>query len=69
MIGCLRKRVRKQPIIVLEVWVGDLVKFYNLEARPLWTMPDSYGSKRVWMENKNKQHQHCIEILNNSWHL
>ena len=32
MIGCLRTRVRKQPIIVLYFESEPLLKFYNLEA-------------------------------------
>ena len=34
MIGCLRTRVRKQPIIALYFESEDALKFYNLEA---WT--------------------------------
>ena len=33
MIGCLRTRVRKQPIIVLYFEFETVHKFYNLEAR------------------------------------
>ena len=33
MIGCLRTRVRKQPIIALYFEFGIVLKFYNLEAR------------------------------------
>ena len=33
MIGCLRTRVRKQPIIVLYFKFKNKLKFYNLEAR------------------------------------
>ena len=33
MIGCLRTRVRKQPIIVLYFEFENELKFYNLEAR------------------------------------
>ena len=32
MIGCLRTRVRKQPIIALYFEVENELKFYNLEA-------------------------------------
>ena len=32
MIGCLRTRVRKQPIIVLYVESETVLKFYILEA-------------------------------------
>ena len=34
MIGCLRTRVRKQPIIALYFESENELKFYNLEARP-----------------------------------
>ena len=33
MIGCLRTRVRKQPIIALYFESETVFKFYNLEAR------------------------------------
>ena len=33
MIGCLRTRVRKQPIIALYFEFENELKFYNLEAR------------------------------------
>ena len=33
MIGCLRTRVRKQPIIALYFGSETVLKFYNLEAR------------------------------------
>ena len=33
MIGCLRTRVRKQPIIALYFEFETIVKFYNLGAR------------------------------------
>ena len=33
MIGCLRTRVRKQPIIALYFESETVLKFYNLEAR------------------------------------
>ena len=33
MIGCLRTRVRKQPIIALYFESEPVLKFYNLEAR------------------------------------
>ena len=32
MIGCLRTRVRKQPIIALYFEFETVLKFYNLEA-------------------------------------
>ena len=39
MIGCLRTRVRKQPIIVLYFDSENDLKFYNLEARANVTLP------------------------------
>ena len=33
MIGCLRTRVRKQPIIALYFDPEPVLKFYNLQAR------------------------------------
>ena len=35
MIGCLRTRVRMQPIIALYFESETTLKFYNLEARTL----------------------------------
>ena len=32
MIGCLRTRVRKQPIIALDFESESLLEFYNREA-------------------------------------
>ena len=40
MIGCLRTRVRKQPIIPLYFESETVSKFYNLEARPESTIKD-----------------------------
>ena len=34
MIDCLRTRVHKQAIIVLYFEFENVLKFYNLEARP-----------------------------------
>ena len=34
MIGCLRTRVREQPIIALYFESENELQFYNLEARP-----------------------------------
>ena len=36
MIGCLRTRVRKQPIVALYFESETVLKFYNLEARLLY---------------------------------
>ena len=45
MIGCLRTRVRKQPIIALYFEFENELKFYNLEARTLF--PSEMIAKRV----------------------
>ena len=46
MIGCLRTRVRKQPIIVLYFESETVLKFYNLEAS-WFSRDDAYrGSQR-----------------------
>ena len=34
MIGCLRTRVRKQPIIALNFEPENELKFYNLDTNP-----------------------------------
>ena len=36
MIGCLRTRIRKQPIIELYFQREAVLKFYYLEARRKW---------------------------------
>ena len=36
MIGCLRTRVRKQPIMALYFESELVLKFYNLETSPLF---------------------------------
>ena len=39
MIGCLRTRVRKQPIIALYYEFETILKFHNLEARSrMWSL-------------------------------
>ena len=45
MIGCLRTRVRKQPIIALHFESENELKFYNLEARTKMSNSPSYQSK------------------------
>ena len=35
MIGCLRARVRKQPIIALYFESENVLRFYNLESCPI----------------------------------
>ena len=48
MIGCLRTRVSKQPIIALNIESENELKFYNLEARSLvmGTQQDDYFEHR-----------------------
>ena len=48
MIGCLRTRVRKQPIITLYFESENVLKFYNLE-----TWPRGYKI-RVHSQTQNK---------------
>ena len=38
MIGCLRTRVRKQPIIALYFEFETVLKFYNLRADRMWVL-------------------------------
>ena len=42
MIGCLRTRVRKQPIIARNFELENELKLYNLEARLVVPTPASY---------------------------
>ena len=39
MIGCLRTRVRKQPIIALYFESENKLELYNLEAWQLYALP------------------------------
>ena len=48
MIGCLRTRVRKQPIIALYFESENELKLYNLEARKMGTR----GWKSVLIRNQ-----------------
>ena len=57
MIGCLRTRVRNQPIIALYFEAETVLKFYNLKAR-IWktvNVPISEVPKpwevHDWLEN------------------
>ena len=47
MIGCLRTRVREQPIITLYFESENELKFYNLEA---WSTVVQL-KKRDWIQN------------------
>ena len=52
MIGCLRTRVRKQPIIALYFESENELKFYNLEARSQMSdfVPQDYFCFGVFFE-------------------
>ena len=50
MIGCLRTRVRKQPIIALYFEFESEIKFYNLEARQV------AKTQTLMMDNVIKYH-------------
>ena len=54
MIGCLRTRVRKQPIIALYFEPELVLKFYNLEARYyiVATAICNNLAGYVWMRNQ-----------------
>ena len=47
MIGCLRTRVRKQPIIALYFESETVLKFYNLESSTI---------KAVWIQCLAQEH-------------
>ena len=47
MIGCLRARVRKQPIIALYFESETVLKFYNLKASSVNSHPAEYMSQHV----------------------
>ena len=46
MIGCLRTRIRKQPISTLYFEFENVLKFYNLEAK-------SKSHINNWSNNSN----------------
>ena len=65
MIGCLRTRVRKQPIIALYFESENELKLYNLEA---W----SWGYKSLFMLNSTEHDiypGHKCQNANNGWHF
>ena len=53
MIGCLRTRVRKQPIVALYFESELVLKFYNLEASPdhILNMVIDYNSFELTMSS------------------
>ena len=54
MIGCLRTRVRKQPIIALYFESENELKLYNLEARN--------GSKVNYIEIETQKRATAVRI-------
>ena len=57
MIGCLRTRVRKQPIIALYFKSETVLKFYNRQARcfqPQGTAPKGKNSLPVNLYGKTR---------------
>ena len=49
MIGCLRTRVRNQPIIALYFESENVLKLYNLEARPRTQWRCWHKALRSWL--------------------
>ena len=47
MIGCLRRRVRKQPIIALYFESETVLKFYNLKA---WSGSKLFHTRIVFLK-------------------
>ena len=54
MIGCLRTRVRKQPIIALYFESKTVLKFYNLEARSYHDLEEYVRRPLIWNETIEK---------------
>ena len=50
MIGCLRTRVRKQPIIALYFESENVLRFYNLEAS--WVRASGHHCRKIKGNNK-----------------
>ena len=57
MIGCLRTRVRNQPIIALYFESENVLKLYNLEA---WTCNWSGVSKPIKLPPYGKMNIPCV---------
>ena len=53
MIGCLRTRVRKHPIIALYFVFGNELKFYNLEAWFCAVLPGVLSSCAIILLRKS----------------
>ena len=49
MIGYLRTRVRKQPIIAIYFEFETVLKFYNLWASWLWRVPELLQIQKHWV--------------------
>ena len=67
MIGCLRTRIRKQPIIALYFESEYELKFYNLEARSTIKV----GSKAFTARSRTQAFQFCNHLPKErqSWFL
>ena len=52
MIGCLRTRVRKQPIIALYFESENELKFYNLKA---WKAHNHRLQANPWQQEEGKE--------------
>ena len=57
MIGCLRTRVRKQPIIVLYFEFETILKFYNLEARSFFPIDMIAKQEIQWEQQRINNHR------------
>ena len=62
MIGCLRTRVHKQPIIALYFESENELKFYNLQAWS-WTQKTGFlKSRPIWPSaSQNQQNELCTQ--------
>ena len=61
MIGCLRTRVRKQPIIALYFESELVLKFYNLEARSRYNQAPHLTQHTTCESDKNTRKHHIQE--------
>ena len=63
MIGCLRTRFRKQPIIALLFESENELKFYNLEARAPRKIYTSLGVMRaLTLKNCPQDMRQCAHL-------
>ena len=71
MIGCLRTRVRKQPIIALYFEFENEFQFYNLEARTILTCTTSefthlLSSQGNLVNSKSKDTEFLFRVTSSS---